>query len=1230
MARNSRDGYGFGLGGPLPALSPTPVISTRAPLTSDINFELGTTWINTNTNQAWTMTGSAAGAATWSLSSPGASDVDTLTGDAGGAISPVAGNINILGGATTTITGAGNTLTVNANANGYPVSPYVVGAVGEGGYATIQAALTAADASGSDHTVIVQPGTYNENLTMFDGINIQGSVYGDVIITGAHTPPAAGTLVIQNCTLTSATDIFTSAVAGTTVITLEDCFINVTNGYVFDLVNWTGDLNMFECGDGSTNNGWINNTGGADVTMAASDAGNGTGNAYVLSGDARLRYSDIRCPGTFQGSGTVDTASCVFTGTITTAATVDVLLANGVIQTGANQALTHGSAGETSLGNMIINTSNVTAIGGAGAGNLNIENVIYEDVSVIAGTITQNYPRMTNRVSNYVVGPSGNFATIQAALDAADASAIPQTVIIQPGAYTENLTLYDDVHMRGSSYVDVLITGVHTPPAAGDIQIQNCSLLSATDIFTSAVAGTTNITLEDCFINVTNGYVFDMVNWTGDLSMFECGDGSTNNGWINNTGGSAILIAASDVGNGVGNAYVISGNARLRYSDIRCPGTFQGVGPTVDTVGCTFTGTITTAGGAIVDLANGVVDTGATQAITHGSTGALTLGCEIIDTSNNPAIGGAGAGNLILESVQFEQNAVLAGTLTQAFTQTTTGLIDATGAHLINSGAGNDITFTMGDNAGANNVAFNDLAGNPVFTIDSNGGIGTLAGLTVAGNFAQTAGTFNVGQDNAANAINIGGGNVARAIGIANSAAAHTLTLGNAALGAITMDTGAGFSIDGANTSNITVTSAGLDLNIQGVGCAVNMTSSEAQNDAIHIDATAANGGVQIHAGTGGILIGDEADTAGITIGNIAPTQNRTIVIGSGTVVTAAVTDDISIGDGGATTNVNSIKHVDINNGGVTLGEVNTFIACGAVTSGTHATEICTGNRAAGTMTLDMLTGTGVKTLSIGNADNLTVLNIDAVTTLGGGLTSDFVTRTGDVITFTQSPLTCTAANTGGVATGATGDLNLLSFQEGVVMEQFVLGAGQTIIKPVMTATGLLISGDETATEGFEYNFGAARANSRHSFTIGTSPAFFLEWSFRADDISGLEPCYCGFRRTQANQAVGNIALYTDFVAYGLNDGIAPGDAAISTQLNTGGLVNTDTNDAWADTATHTLRINVSAAGVVTFLFDGGAPTVTQAYTFDNGDVVHPFFRHEFNAVLPDAIEWVSMQIGFQ
>ncbi|KKK78541.1 hypothetical protein LCGC14_2842550, partial [marine sediment metagenome] len=116
MAKNSRDGYGFGLGGPLPALSPQPIIAVRDPQTSDLNFEIGTPWVNTVSAQVWHLARVLAGVATWALSSPGASDVDTLTGDGGGAISPAGGNITLAGGTNITTAGAVNTITYNLDA----------------------------------------------------------------------------------------------------------------------------------------------------------------------------------------------------------------------------------------------------------------------------------------------------------------------------------------------------------------------------------------------------------------------------------------------------------------------------------------------------------------------------------------------------------------------------------------------------------------------------------------------------------------------------------------------------------------------------------------------------------------------------------------------------------------------------------------------------------------------------------------------------------------------------------------------------------------------------------------------------------------------------------------------------------------------------------------------------------------------------------------------------------
>jgi len=740
----------------------------------------------------------------------------------------------------------------------------------------------------------------------------------------------------------------------------------------------------------------------------------------------------------------------------------------------------------------------------------------------------------------------------------------------------------------------------------------------------------------------------------------------------------------------------------------------------------------------------------------------------------------------------------------------------------INSAAGQNIIIQMGDNAGANRVSFEDSDSAEVFSIDSNGALSTLTALTVAGAFTQTAGAVLIGQDNAANAIDIGGGNVARAMTIASGAALHTLAIGSASAGAMSIDTAAGISLDAATASNFTVTGAAADLTLNSSAGSVNITGAEAVADAIVIDASDGAGGVQIQAGTGGVLIGNEADTTTLDLGNFAPTASRTISIGGGTVVTAAVTDTVDVGPDGATTNANSIKTVNINTGGVTLGEVLTNVATGAVTSGTHTTEIATGNRAAGTMALNLMTGTGTKTLSIGNADGLTTTGIlgpaninasqnnntainsgtstgtvtigngaagaitvdtaagisldaatasnitvsagaldidssgqlqinssagtidignDAVaqnmnfgtgaaqrdiiignvsgttsislnvgtgnfalegdttstyaisnvgvntgqvdlaggtgartiniagggtgiktvniaaaatadivtigTTTGAGsltlaagtgeitmsgtvkeITSEFTTRSGDSITFTQSPIVQTSSASGGLPLSGSGNINIISFQDGVFMEQFLIGGGMSLTNPRMDGTGLSCALDQTLGDGVEYNFGAPRTNSRHAFTIGTSAAFFFEVRFSAVDISAGTPFVIGFRKSEAN--VQAMIDYTDYATIGLNTASSTTEVVLMTELNSGGQTITNTTDLWGgDGAANTLRVLVSAAGVVTYTINGAAPSATAAFTFDNADVICPFIRYVQGADL-SLVHLISMKVGFQ
>jgi len=206
-------------------------------------------------------------------------------------------------------------------------------------------------------------------------------------------------------------------------------------------------------------------------------------------------------------------------------------------------------------------------------------------------------------------------------------------------------------------------------------------------------------------------------------------------------------------------------------------------------------------------------------------------------------------------------------------TSVTSPLYTVDGADLQITGvAGNDVVVTLGDSAGATNFIVEADNGTDLWTVASDGTI-TFSSLTVTGAFAQTGGTFNVGQDNAANAVNIGGGSTARAIAIGNGSGAHTVAIGQAAAGAITVDTAAGVSIDGATASNFTVTGASADLTLSSVGGSVNVNGSEAAADAISIQASDAAGGIDCDSGTGGTAI----DSTGAVSIDAAAASNFTV-----------------------------------------------------------------------------------------------------------------------------------------------------------------------------------------------------------------------------------------------------------------------------------------------------------------------------------------------------------------
>jgi hypothetical protein len=675
MPRTNKFNRSYGLNNPLQELFPEPVVAQRSPTANDIGYRIGQTWVDQTTNQLYGLASITAGAAVWSILGPGASDVDTLTGDTGGAISPTAGNINILGGDGLSVSGAGSTLTINRDAEGgFPITPYVVGPSGESGYQTVQAAIDAATAAGGVNVIWVQPGTYTEDLNITSSITFM-SIDGVATITGQHTPPSTGAVTFDGFVLTSATNILNSNAAGSTVFNINNSFIIITNGYIFNLPNWTGEILMDNCGEASTNDGVINNvSGSSDIKLINVEMGAGTGNTMQLNGGGgflRFDTCNVNCPVNMVGSGQVILQNGVrFGENVTIGGSLTGYAIQTAFRTGASQALTFNSSGNFSISTGEIQSTNDPAIGGTGAGTLTITGCSFPDNTNLANTLTISSGGIQggNLITKYVVATDGTapYTTIQSACDAANADG-GGIVVVQPGDYTEDLTLYDEVHVVGLTFADagggVNITGVHTPPTTGGFVFNNVRLLSATHIFDSAAAGSSHLVIGNAEIFVTNGYTYNLPNWTGKLESFDVNSAvSTNDGFVNNTGGAEVDIFEASAGQGSGNTMITSGPLLMAGANIYCPVDCQ-TGTDIIANYISLNNRVTFSNNTTGFISNSYIASSGVSAVTMDTSGDIALSTCTIDTTNNPAIGGTGAGTLTFTQCAFPQDDNIAGTV---------------------------------------------------------------------------------------------------------------------------------------------------------------------------------------------------------------------------------------------------------------------------------------------------------------------------------------------------------------------------------------------------------------------------------------------------------------------------------------------------------------------------------------------------------------------------------------
>lgn len=282
------------------------------------------------------------------------------------------------------------------------VARYIVSAGGSAdgaNYTTIASAITDAVAATGVQTIFVQPGTYTENFTWPENINIVAydadALTPTVTIVGKITATSAGTRSMSGIRLQTNSDNFLSLTgANATNVRLVNCFLNATNGTGISQASSLGEIFCLYC-QGDTNNqkffdisagGGLNfywcrilNTGGSNPACTQS------------AGTLGIFYSEVYFPITTSGAtaGFNIFKSILFTvithgSTNATGSTIE----NCYLSSGTSSAISISASALLLIRDSTIQSTNTNPI--TGAGSITYCGLSFQGTSLV-NTTTQTF-----------------------------------------------------------------------------------------------------------------------------------------------------------------------------------------------------------------------------------------------------------------------------------------------------------------------------------------------------------------------------------------------------------------------------------------------------------------------------------------------------------------------------------------------------------------------------------------------------------------------------------------------------------------------------------------------------------------------------------------------------------------------------------------------------------------------------------------------------------------------
>lgn len=395
--------------------------------------------------------------------------------------------------------------------------------------------------------------------------------------------------------------------------------------------------------------------------------------------------------------------------------------------------------------------------------------------------------------SRYIVSAGGtadgaNYTTIASAITAASAAGGVQTVFIQPGTYTENLTMASGVNLCAHtcdgfsvSTIDsnVTIKGKITASYTGNCSISGIRLETNADFcVVQSGANACRLYLVNCCIQVqdntaisltnsnntskfhmyycsgdvaTTGITYFTASQTGEFKIFGC--------YFLNNGGTTTASSTSGAGTDIRQTSLAVpfttsvGVTNITYSTFASLITSGSGGFAGDYING---GTLTTVGTGSTNLSHSFFDGDASSAVSIGTGTTVKLTNSTVNSSNTNAI--TGLGTLQYSTIAFTGSSNLINTTTQTANYTNLGKWKASGqpaflAYLASSAlnkTGAGTAYTIGTDALTEVFDQNsDFNTNGTFTAPVTGKYQVDCKINVTGlTAAMTNDTFNLVTSN--------------------------------------------------------------------------------------------------------------------------------------------------------------------------------------------------------------------------------------------------------------------------------------------------------------------------------------------------------------------------------------------------------------------------------------------------------------------------------------------------